>query len=73
MSSTDTLVLRDAAHLLHMGPDALRKKTRAGHIPATKIGKRWIYSRPLLMEWIAERSRQNLKRNGEVGSSPCAE
>lgn len=63
MSSHETLVLRDAAYLLHMAPDSLRKKAKARLIPGSKIGKRWLFSRPVLMEWIGERCRSGLKEN----------
>src|SRR5437868_6969789 len=38
-----TLTLRDAAALLHMNPEALRQKAKAGKVPGAKPGKCWVF------------------------------
>ena len=35
--------LREAAELLQMHPDTIKKKTRNGEIPGRKLGRRWKY------------------------------
>ena len=35
--------LKEAAELLQMHPDTIKKKTRNGEIPGRKLGRRWKY------------------------------
>jgi len=46
------LTLTEAAVLLHMTPDGLRKKVIKGDIPGAKIGKRWCFLENDLVECI---------------------
>jgi len=47
-----TLALRDAAELLHMNPEALRQKAKAGIIPAAKPGKCWVFVEEDLLNYL---------------------
>lgn len=47
-----TMDLQEAALLLHMNPEALRQKAKAGKIPGAKIGKCWIFLNGDLVEYI---------------------
>jgi excisionase family DNA binding protein len=38
-----TLTPTEAARLLHMTPDALMRKARAGKIPGAKVGRSWLF------------------------------
>jgi excisionase family DNA binding protein len=42
----------EAARLLRMHPRTLRKKARAGMIPAIQVGKRWRFRVSALNHWI---------------------
>lgn len=46
------LLLKDAAAFLHLHPVTLSQRAKAGAIPATKLGKRWIFSQRQLLEFI---------------------
>jgi hypothetical protein len=48
----EVLTLPQAAELLQMNPRILRRHTRAGIVPAKKIGGVWRYSRSQLLGWI---------------------
>ena len=44
--------LRDAAELLQIHPDTLKKKARAGEIPGRKVGARWRFRASELDLWV---------------------
>jgi hypothetical protein len=53
-----TLDLSAAASMLHMGEDALMRKTRAGIIPGCKPGRQWIFLEVDLIEWMRSQYNQ---------------
>jgi len=46
------LSLEQAAKLLILHPDTLKKKAQRREIPALKIGKRWRFRASLLDAWV---------------------
>lgn len=56
--------LQAAAELLHLHPDTLKKKARAGEIPGRKIGRRWWFRMSELDAWVKSKvtSRQPQSR-----------
>ena len=46
------LTLNEAATLLNMTPEGLRKKAIKGNIPGAKIGKRWCFLENDLVEYV---------------------
>ncbi|MDE1989023.1 MAG: helix-turn-helix domain-containing protein [Betaproteobacteria bacterium] len=42
---------------MRVHPDTARKMAKAGEVPATKIGRAWVFSSALLQQWIDERCR----------------
>ena len=56
MSNTPiTLSLEEAAEFLHMNPESLRQRAKAGIIPGAKPGKCWVF----LTEDLANYIRSN--------------
>jgi len=55
-----TLDLAEAAQLCRCSKERLGALARSGALPATKIGRRWIFPTRLLQAWIEERSRANV-------------
>lgn len=53
------LLLKDAAAFLHLHPVTLSQRAKAGAIPATKLGKRWIFSQRQLLEFIEAQAVKN--------------
>ena len=45
LNSKMLLTLNEAALLLNISPLTLRRWTLCGNMPATKIGKKWVYKR----------------------------
>ena len=58
----DTVGLQDAAALLHISPDCLLRKARAGKVPGAKIGRRWVFVRADLIELIRNQARERVER-----------
>ena len=45
IDSKQYLILKEAALLINISPLTLRRWTLAGKMPASKIGKKWVYKR----------------------------
>jgi hypothetical protein len=56
----DTLDLTGAASMLFLSPGGLEELARRGEVPAAKIGKRWVFSRALLLDWLAEETARQM-------------
>lgn len=63
-----TLDLSEAATLAACHPDTLRRLARLRVVPSTKIGRRWIFPRELLLEWINEKSHSPRARPFGTGN-----
>jgi excisionase family DNA binding protein len=51
----EVLDLSAAAALPHVHADTLRRMAKAGQIPATKVGRAWVFSARLLQDWSEAR------------------
>jgi hypothetical protein len=51
----DTLDLHAAAALLFISACSLGRMAKAGKVPATKVGRKWVFSARLLQEWLDAR------------------
>ncbi|MEQ1557859.1 MAG: helix-turn-helix domain-containing protein [Methyloglobulus sp.] len=47
-----TLILEEAAKILHMHKVVLRNKCRSGEVTAAKLGKRWLFLEVDLTNWL---------------------
>jgi excisionase family DNA binding protein len=47
------LTLEEAAALLKVSPDELRKAAAAGELPGRLLGAEWRFSRAALLGWLA--------------------
>jgi hypothetical protein len=50
-----TLDLNEAAKFLLMNAEVLRRKASAGEIPGRKTGKRWVFIKEHLADWVSGR------------------
>jgi excisionase family DNA binding protein len=70
-----TLTLEEAAALLKLHPEELRRRAKAGRIPAAKIGKRWVLVEEDLVNHIrsqyALRQWQALESDQPKGENRC--
>jgi excisionase family DNA binding protein len=53
---SETINLVDAAKFLLISTDTLMDMARAGTIPSCKIGRRWVFMKSLLVEYVRRRS-----------------
>ncbi len=51
----ETLNLFDAANFLKMNSEVLRRQAKLGKIPGRKPGKRWIFIKEHLADWVSGR------------------
>ncbi len=51
------LNLQEAARLLRMHPETLKRRARQGEIPGHKIGKRWYFRESELDAWVGAQVR----------------
>jgi excisionase family DNA binding protein len=63
-----TLDLAQAAELCKCSTRLLRQLASAGAIPATKVGRKWVFPARLLQEWLEGRSRANVNRKPRFGA-----
>jgi excisionase family DNA binding protein len=57
----DLLTVEEAAQLLKVRPKTVRALAAGGVIPAVKVGKPWRFDETLLRDWLAAKSRENVK------------
>src|SRR5213082_239775 len=68
----ETYGLQDAAKLARCHPDTLRKLACAGVVPATKVGRPWLFPAQLFNEWIENRCRSITVPGAPTGTSGLA-
>ena len=51
----ETLDLNEAATFLKMNPEVLRRKAKSQEVPSRKAGKRWIFIKEHLADWVSGR------------------
>ncbi|MEN6305895.1 MAG: helix-turn-helix domain-containing protein [Armatimonadia bacterium] len=49
----DTMTSQEAAEYLRLGVDTLKRKARAGELPAAKTGRKWLFRKADLDAWLA--------------------
>ncbi len=49
----DTMTPEEAAAYLHLSPSTIKRKAREGTVPAAKTGRKWIFRKSDLDEWLA--------------------
>lgn len=54
---TPMLTLSEAAAMAKCGRERLRQLAAAGEVPATRVGRRWVFSQRLLLEWLEARMK----------------
>ena len=66
-----TLDAREAAQLLHVHPQTLMARARAGVIPGCRIGKAWVFVESLLMEYLVAQSLLRVSVAGTQEKTEC--
>jgi len=50
----EILTSEEAARYLRLGLETVKRKARAGEIPAAKIGRQWRFDKAALRRWLAD-------------------
>jgi hypothetical protein len=59
MITADDIMTTDiAAHFLKLTPKVLRRKAKAGQVPATNITGKWLFNKIDLIDWLRQNSAQ---------------
>ena len=51
----ETLLLQEAAAFLHMNAEVLRRKAKLGEIPGRRAGRKWVFVKEHLADFISGR------------------
>lgn len=51
--SSEILTVKEAAAMLKLSPETVKRKARAGELPAAKAGRQWRFRRVELDRWLA--------------------
>jgi len=51
---SEVLTAAEAARFLKLSPDSVKRKARAGVMPAAKVGREWRFHKADLDEWLAQ-------------------
>jgi hypothetical protein len=54
-----SLDLSEAAEFLKMNAEVLRRQAKAGKVPSRKTGKRWVFIKEHLADWVSNSYASN--------------
>lgn len=66
-----TLNAVEAAQLLHIHPQTLKSRARAGLIPGCRVGKAWVFVESLLIEYLVAQSLSRVSVAGTQEKPEC--
>ena len=55
----ETLTVEEAAAFLHVHPDTVKARARAGEIPAYKPGRKWVFLYSELLDYLRTQRPEN--------------
>ncbi len=55
VNTMETLDLEQAANFLKVNPEVLRRKAKDGEIPGSKVGRKWVFVKEHLADFISGR------------------
>lgn len=61
-SDTETINSTQCAELLHCTPEQVEELARTGEIPGLKLGRSWLFVRKNLLDYLAEKARQEAEQ-----------
>jgi len=54
----EILTTETLAKYLHMNPQVIAKMARQGRIPGYKLGKKWLFKRSIIDEWLENKIKE---------------
>jgi excisionase family DNA binding protein len=67
----ETLTIEEAAELLKIHPVTLSEKVAIGEIPGARIGKRWVFVKVDLIEYIRSQYKRQAMQGEPMEMSIC--
>ena len=70
----ETMNINEAAQFLHLNSETLRRLAKNGEIPAAKPGKKWVFIKADLADWLRSQysqSRRTLLSEKNSGDKLC--
>lgn len=55
MIAEEILTTREAAQLLRISPITIRKLIRVDSLPAHRMGRKWVFLKSEVLEWVKKR------------------
>jgi|TARA_R100000329_G_C7461546_1_gene162555 excisionase family DNA binding protein len=74
VSVVETMSIHEAAKFLHLNHETLRRLAQSGKIPAAKPGKKWVFIKADLADWLRSQysqSRRTLLSESNSGDNLC--
>jgi excisionase family DNA binding protein len=61
MALKEVLGVEEVAELLGVSVATVQRRARDGKLPAVRVGRRWVFYRHVLEDWLERRMRNNVK------------
>jgi excisionase family DNA binding protein len=66
MAPKEVMGSEEVAELLGVDKVTVQRRARAGKLPCVRIGRRWVFYRHVLEEWLEARMRENVKGDDDA-------
>jgi excisionase family DNA binding protein len=70
----ETMTIGEAAKFLHLNRETLRRLAQSGKIPAAKPGKKWVFIKADIADWLRSQypqERRTLLSESQSGDKSC--
>lgn len=55
------LTVEEIAELLNLKPSTISRKASEGSIPSVKIGRKWVFPRDVIQEWLKQEALERYR------------
>ena len=62
MDDVEVLDSEQVAVMLGVERVTVQRLAKAGKLPAARVGKKWVFFRHVLEEWLEKRMRENVRK-----------
>jgi len=59
----EILTTESLAKYLHMNPQVVAKMARQGKIPGYKLGKKWLFKKSIIDEWLEKKIKGEMNED----------
>ncbi len=61
-ANNEVMNVDEVSELLHTNIEIIYDLSNTGSMPATQVGRKWIYMRSVLMTWLEERMHKDMAK-----------